>query len=229
MHAAGAGVRRREIRPHRDVQLGRRPLLAHLIDVNGIALRLRMRIVPNRLHVHDMGEHQIGRPQLRHRHDDRSEPANLMFGRHTALFPRVRGAFAAVVDQRQTLAFRILESQRQPPVDLSNLGHLHGGFLQALLPILQCGRAGDAKAGAGDGVVAALFRQRRKIEKGDVAAGRRHPVGIKQVIGADIVLVHGLLDHAQAHELGVEFEVAGGVGRHGGEMVNSGKLHFVAP
>ena len=71
-------------------------------------------------------------------------------------------------------------------------------------------------------------RRRRKIEKGDVAAGRGHAVGIEQVIGGNVVLVDGLLDQAQAEQLGVEFHIAGRVGGHGGEMVDAGKLHVVA-
>ena len=55
--------------------------------------------------------------------------------------------------------------------------------------------------------------------------GDASAVGIKQMIGADVVLVDGLLHQPQAQHLGVESLVAGRVGRHRGEMMNSGQLH----
>ena len=158
MHAAGAGMRRREIGPHRDVQLGGRAALAHLIDVHAVAVRFRMRIVAHLLHVHDLREHQIGRPQLRHRHGDRPEPADLMLGRHRALVPRMRLALAAVIDQRQALAFRVLEIERRPAVALGDIADASRRLLAAAHAttaalVSPC----NAHAGAGDGVVAALL------------------------------------------------------------------------
>jgi hypothetical protein len=96
------------------------------------------------------------------------------------------------------------------------------------MPPFQRLLAVHAEACAGDGIVAALFRRRRKVEKGDVAAGRSHPVGIKQVIGGNVVLIDGLLDQPQAENLRVKPHIAGGVGGDGGEVMDAGKLHFRA-
>jgi hypothetical protein len=49
------------------------------------------------------------------------------------------------------------------------------------------------------------------------------------VIGADIVLVDGLLDEPETQGLRVEAVVARRVGGDGGEMMDAGELHEVKP
>jgi hypothetical protein len=83
----------------------------------------------------------------------------------------MRRALSAVVDQRQALAFRVLEAERQPPVALGDAADRHRRFFQPFVPPAQRRLTGNAHAGACDGVVAALLARRRKIEEGDVAAG----------------------------------------------------------
>ena len=58
--------------------------------------------------------------------------------------------------------------------------------------------------------------------------GLASAVGVEQVIGADVVLVDGLLDQPQAERCGIELQVAGRVGGDGGEMMDAGELHDVA-
>jgi hypothetical protein len=137
----------------------------------------------------------------------------------------MRRTFAAIIDQRQTLALGVLEIERQAAVALGEFAMGDAQFRETLAPPLQTFLSGNAHAGAGDGVVAALFARRGKIEEGDVAARRGDAVGIEQMIGGNVVLIDGLLDQAQTERLGVEFDIAGRVGRHGGEMMNAGKLH----
>ena len=116
----------------------------------------------------------------------------------------MRRASAAVIDQRQALAFRVLERNRRPAIDDRDIADRHGGLLQPCVPPFQGCLAVNAKAGAGNGVVAALLARSRKIEEGDVAAGRGHAVGIEQVIGGNIVLVDGPASpEAQAQQLRV--------------------------
>src|SRR5688572_10329152 len=86
----------------------------------------------------------------------------------------------------------------------------------------------DAKASANNGMGAALFAAYGPIEKGYVGAGRAQAIGIKQVIGRSIILVHGFLDHAEAQGFCVEIVVAGGIGGDGGEVVQAFELHFVS-
>jgi hypothetical protein len=47
------------------------------------------------------------------------------------------------------------------------------------------------------------------------------------VIGRDVVLVDGLLDQPEAEDPRVEFDIALGIGRNRGEMVDAGELHIV--
>ena len=47
-------------------------------------------------------------------------------------------------------------------------------------------------------------RRDRPVEEGQVGAGRRHAVGVEQVVGADVVLVDGLLHQPHAQRVGVE-------------------------
>ena len=84
---------------------------------------------------------------------------------------------------------------------------------------------GDAKRGAGDRMRAAPLRRRRPVEEGDVGAGRREAVGVEQMIGADVVLVDGLLDQPHAEHALVEAAVAGRVGRNRGQMMDAFELH----
>ena len=52
-------------------------------------------------------------------------------------------------------------------------------------------------------------RRGAAIKEGEIGAGRRFPVGIEEVIGADIVLVDGLLDQAHAERAGIEAHFPG--------------------
>ena len=59
VHPAGARLGARQVRLDRDVQLGRRPALAHLVDMDGA--RRRSRILARAAHVHDLGQDAGGR------------------------------------------------------------------------------------------------------------------------------------------------------------------------
>ena len=225
MHAARALLRRAQIRLHRDVQLRARAAFAHLVDVHGVLRVVGMRIGAHLAHAHQRGQHGVGRLEVRHAQRDRSEPAHLMRRRHRALLPGISFARAAVVDQAEALAFRILEIERQAAVALGDLAGLHAGCVEVLLPPLEALRARDAQAGAGDRMRAALLGRRRPVEEGEVGAGPRQRVGVEQVIGAGVVLVDGLLDHPHAHRAGVEALVARRVGRNRGQMMDAGELH----
>jgi hypothetical protein len=49
------------------------------------------------------------------------------------------------------------------------------------------------------------------------------------VVGAGVVLVHGLLDETHAERARVEIVVAPGVGGDRGEMMDAGELHDRGP
>ena len=85
-------------------------------------------------------------------------------------------------------------------------------------PTRQTIRWTDAVASsAGSGV--------RELEEGEVGARISLLVGVEQVVDARVVLVHGLLHHAQAHQAGVEVDVALGIGRDARDVVDAFELH----
>ena len=165
------------------------------------------------------------RGQIVHREHDRTEAADLVFRRHRAALPRRRRSRAAVVDQHQPLALAVLERQRQPAVDLDDIAGHAAGLLQAIAPVAETCFAGDAQAGARNRVGAAPLRGRREIEEGEVGAGIGLAVGVEQMIGADVVLVDGLLDQPHAEQAGVKRQILARFRRDRGQMVNSGQLH----
>jgi hypothetical protein len=65
----------------------------------------------------------------------------------------------------------------------------------------------------------------RPVEEGEIGAGRREPVGVEQVVGTDVVLVHGFLDEPHAEDARVEGMVARRVCRDGRQVVDAGELH----
>jgi hypothetical protein len=96
---------------------------------------------------------------------------------------------------------------------------------QPAAPPFQAGGAVHAQTGAGDALPAALLtRGVGPVEEGQIAAGAGQPVGIEEMIGADVVLVDGALDQAHAQGVGVEAQILFGQGGDRGEVVQSGKL-----
>ena len=128
---------------------------------------------------------------------------------------------AAIVDQHQPLAFAILERQRQPAVDLDDIAGDAAGLFQAIPPVAEAGFARDAQAGARDRVGSALLGRCRKIEEGEIGAGIGFAVGVEQVIGADVILVDGLLDQPHAEQAGVEGQIVPRLRRDRGQVMNS--------
>ena len=171
------------------------------------------------------GQHVLGARKIVHGEHDRAEAANLMLRRHRALLPRRSRARAAVIDQHQPLAFPVLERQRQPAVDFDDVAGMAARLPQAIAPEAQAFFAGDAQAGAGNAVAAAPLGGGRKIEEGQVGAGIGLAVGVEQMIGADVVLVDGLLDQPHAEHAGIKRQIVARFGRNRGQMVNPRQLH----
>ncbi len=86
MHPARALARLRQAGLDRDMQFGRSTTLAHLEDMD-LALAIGAGIVAHQAHVHDLGQHGLGRGQFGNRDGDRPQPANLVFGGHVAAIP----------------------------------------------------------------------------------------------------------------------------------------------
>ena len=80
-----------------------------------------------------------------HVEHDRTEPANLVLDRHRALLPWRRGTRTAVIDQHQTLAFAVLERQRQPAIDFGDFAGMAARLTQAIAPKAKAAFARDAQ------------------------------------------------------------------------------------
>ncbi len=65
----------------------------------------------------------------------------------------------------------------------------------------------------------------RKIEEGEIGAGIGLSVGVEQMIGADVVLVDGLLDQPHAEQAGIKGQIFARFCRNRGQMVNPRQLH----
>ena len=149
-----------------------------------------------------------------------------MLRRNGTLLPRDRRiAGAAVIDERQALAFRILEVERHAPVALGQDAVPHVQFIEAADPPLERGRAVDAQAGAHDAARAAPLARRRPVEEREIGAGAALRIRIEQVIRAHIVLVHRSLDQAHAQHLRVEAMVLSDLCGNGGEVVDAEEIH----
>ena len=151
------------------------------------------------------GQHRVGRREIRHAQRDRAEAADLMLGRHRASGPTaVASPIPPSSTRREALAFRVFEVERQPAVALDRSRRSQavvaaaGRFHQR-----EARRLGDAQAPCATiACVPRRSRRRRPVEEGEVGARRGLAVGIEQVIGADVVLVHGLLDQPHAERPG---------------------------
>jgi hypothetical protein len=66
-----------------------------------------------------------------------------------------------------------------------------------------------------------LVPRGREIEEGEIGAGIGFAVGVEQVIGADVVLVDGLLDQPHAEQPGVKGQVLPRLRRDRGQVMNS--------
>ena len=62
------------------------------------------------------------------------------------------------------------------------------------------------------------------IEECEVVAGAGNAVGVKQMVGADIVLIDGAFDQTHAERLGVKGVVLLDFGGHRREVVNACEL-----
>src|SRR6266852_7051781 len=95
-------------------------------------------------------------------------------------------------------------------------------FLEAVPPVTKAFFASDAQSGAGNAVGSAPLGCCRKIEESEVSAGIGVSVGVEQMMGADVVLIDGLLHQPHAEQAGVERQILPRFRGNRGQMVNPG-------
>jgi hypothetical protein len=99
------------------------------------------------------------------------------------------------------------------------------GLPEAITPVAETFLAGNAQPGARDAVGSAPLGCGRKIEERQIGAGIGLSVGVEQMIGADIVLIDGLLDQPHAEQAGIKGQILARFRGYRGQMMNPGQLH----
>ena len=133
-------------------------------------------------------------------------------------------AFAAIVHEREPLAFRIFKRQRVTTVALDDLAMLDATLVEPLQPPGEC-LPPHSQGGADDAARAAALARRRPVEEGEVGARTALRVRIKEVIRADIVLVDGSLHQPHSEGFGVEAAVVADFRGNRGQVVDAKQLH----
>ncbi len=224
MHAADADAAREKIPLFLQVDLGPRPPRSHIKDEHDGSIRPM--VFSGQPEAQDLGEElrcRIGPP-----HGDvyGMKPSDVHLLSHRAFPPWDSARFAAVIHQLQALPLGIAKGDRSPAAVIGNSLMRDSEACQTLRPALHGGEAGDPQGGQCDSAHAPHGRSGvRPVEKCHFGAGMTGIVSIKKVIGADIVLVHGLFHHAQAQHLGVETDVDRRISGYGRQMMQTLKFH----
>ena len=165
-------------------------------------------VVAHAAHVHDLGQHERGRAKARARVSTIGPRPRIWCSAGTGL--RSHGE-AAPVPPSSTSTSRWPSPSSNGSVSRPSTSTISraraAGASQAIPPVAQACFARDAQAGARDRVGAAPLGRGRKIEEGEIGAGIGFAVGVEQVIGADVVLVDGLLDQPHAEQAGVKGQI----------------------
>ena len=134
-------------------------------------------------------------------------------------------ALPLVVDERETLALGILELEDEPTVALCDLADGDALLGQVVTPPVEGVAPVHSQVRPRDAASAALLAGHVPIEERQVVPRAADGVGVEEVIGADVVLIHAALDEAHPHHLGVEAVVRADVSGDGGEVMNAGEVH----
>ena len=158
------------------------------------------------------------------------QPANPHVHGHRAPRPGSSTRPAAVVDQHQPLCFGIGEGKRSSSAVAAPALIPHSELPQTPGPVLQRLLSRHPQSGCRDGSEAPRGPSRvGPVEKGHFRAGTADLVSVEEVIGGDIVLVHGFLHEAQTQHLRVETDVHRRVARDRGQVVKPVDFHAAPP
>ena len=227
VHPAPPLAHHRQGAPLFDAQLARGAGLAEPQHQVAAAAHLRL---ADGAEPEELGQYRHRRIRAAHRERDGTEPADRRLRLHATGRPRHRCRWKRRLvggHQRQPLALGIAEVECRPAARLRDLVVLHDVFDQPLPPPAECARR-HPEPDAGDVAHPGPVRHRaRPVEEGDVGAGRALRVGIEEVVGGHVVLVHRLLHQAQAQHVAVEVQVDGRVAGDGGDVVQAEQGHGV--
>src|ERR1700731_1662630 len=112
---------------------------------------------------------------------------NLVLGRYRALF--IWRTLGEILHQNQLLTFSIFKQKRSAASTLHDFAHFLGTFLEMFFPPFERCPIRNAEGSPGDhAITEAAGRDSRPVEESQIGARRTLGVGIKQVIGRDIIL-----------------------------------------
>jgi hypothetical protein len=130
-----------------------------------------------------------------------------------------------VDDEGEALPLVVLEIEAKPTVSLDDTIMWHAVFVKALSPPRQGLAAVNAETRSRDALAPSLFLWHMwPIKECEIIARAGNAVGVKQMIGADIVLIDRAFDQTHAECLGVKGVVLLDFGGHRREVVNACEL-----
>ena len=222
MDAPGPQAGRKEVRLDDDVKLRRRSFALHRVDVDNRDVRLGQRVGARMHHREHLRQDPVREGQVRDAHEDGSKAPDLVPGGNRAVLPGMHGIPVPLGDKRQALPLGILEIERLAPVAPGDLGMGDALLLEAALPPREA-LPRDPEARPHDAPGPAPLGSCGPVKEGDVGPGARVPVGVEEVIGRDVVLVHGFLHEPKPEHLRVERVVLSGLRGDRGQVVQSGE------
>ena len=150
-----------------------------------------------------------------------SKPCSATLGRNVGMVGDEGSVGRRDDGELETETLRVVEPE--PPLGAAGRDPLRG---EPRLPEVERLVGGDAE---GDRVhhpgAGAPAARARVLEERDVGAGAALLVGVEEVVDGGVVLVDGLLDHAQAEHPRVEVDVARRVAGDAGHVVDAFEAH----
>ena len=104
----------------------------------------------------------------------------------------------------------------------------HPLIVETGLPPVESRAVGNAQTDSSNGARSGTVGRRGwPVEEGHFGTGVALAIGVKEMIGRNIVLIDGLFDQPHAEYLRIEGDVAGCVCGDSGDVVQSTELHMM--
>src|SRR5919106_4888082 len=180
------------------------------------------------------GEHPGGGIQLPNRQVDGPETPDAHLLRNRTLLPRNTTLYSLTLIGRKPkpLSFRIGEVEVRAVFIYFDPSVIHAEILEPRGPPVERWPVGDAQLGSRDLARAGMvggYAQMGPVEEGDLGPRIANLVSVEEVVGGDVVLIHGLLDEPQPEHVRVERHVLRGVRRDRRHVVQAAQFHLYPP
>ncbi|KPK05443.1 MAG: hypothetical protein AMJ56_15835, partial [Anaerolineae bacterium SG8_19] len=102
--------------------------------------------------------------------------------------------------------------------------------IKTLDPVIQSRPTIHPESGGGNAIRSSKIKPNvGPVKKGHIGAGTADFVGVKEVIGADIILVDRFFDQSQTEEIRIKIGILADSGRNGRDVMDTVKLHDLSP